>query len=352
MNPDILAVGIAIFLPMLYWRYVGKKREEDWDIPKGGYEDWEERVHLLRKDMGLWIFLIMADGAYLAWRLVYGLMPLVAIVILAVLAYQFVKTLKAYNVATSRVRAASEEEFLQKVRDSLAGCRITELGAPVSAERAMALWQDARERGKREGLCPVLLDVDEFWFDSFDEQAHYTDRRKYLLWRDEVLHSDNLPDAQEIFSKRLEEMKDEYDSEEEWEEDVVGESDEYDDPSLDFASDTVWLVEIPVEHPWQVFAYLPTRLGDDDECMHATEHMAIAKYWYEKHGAEILRLGSDQIDFYLPQPVTGDTDQLAVELYVYAGNNMLINLNSVMHDDLSLATLAVALKKITIWSFW
>lgn len=351
MDYDVYAACIAVCLPKLYWRYVCKKKAENLDVPRG-YEDWEERVQLLRKELGLWIFMVIVYTAFLAWHLVSGLRPWISIGILTVLAYQFVKTMKAYYVANRRVRAASKEEFLQKVKDFLAGCRITELDSTVGVEEAMRLWLAAREKGKKEGFCPVLLDVDQYWFDSFDEQSYYTDRSKYRWWRSEVLQPDNLPDAKEIFHKRLEAMKGEYDSEEEWGEDIVGTYEGYDEPCLDLVGDTVWLAEIPVEHPWQVFAYIPTRLGDAEDCLHATEHMAIAKHWYENYGAEILRLNSEQIDFYLPQPVTGHTDQLAVEHYVYAGNGMEPDYNCVLHDYLGLATLVVALKKITIWNFW
>lgn len=348
---DIYAVGIALFSWKLYRRYLCPKIGDVMDALDGyvDHNGWEKWAHSLYKDLWFLIIMMLVYGAYLAWRLVVGFRPWMAIVILVVLAYRWGKTYKGYNVVCRHVKAASKEEYLQKTRNFLVECKVTEID--MDAENPMVVWQTARERGKSMGFCPVLLDVDPYLFDSFDDQSHYTDRARFRLWRSKVLQPDFLPDAQKIFSERLEELKEEYD-EEEWQEDVIGEIDGYDDPELDFTSDTVWLVEIPVEHPWQVLAYIPTRLGTEDECLRTVEHMAIAKYWYEKYGAEILHLSGEQIDFWIPQPVTGDTCQLAEEHYVYAGNSMCSDYNSVLHDYTNLSTLASALKKITFWNFW
>ena len=41
--------------------------------------------------------------------------------------------------------------------------------------------------------------------------------------------------------------------------------------------------------------------------------MAVAKYWYEKYGAVVAHISNDMIQYYLPEPVKGDTMPLAEE---------------------------------------
>ena len=43
------------------------------------------------------------------------------------------------------------------------------------------------------------------------------------------------------------------------------------------------LAKIPVKSPWEIFAYLP--FGNWNECPDTPELMAVAKYWFEQHGA-------------------------------------------------------------------
>ena len=76
-----------------------------------------------------------------------------------------------------------------------------------------------------------------------------------------------------------------------WDEEVLGEM-EGGEPNDRFANywndDTgmtypLILAKIPVKNPWEIFAYLP--FGNWNECPDTPDLMAVAKYWFEQHGA-------------------------------------------------------------------
>lgn len=84
-------------------------------------------------------------------------------------------------------------------------------------------------------------------------------------------------------------------------------------------------------------------MGGWNECPEAEEHMAIAKYWYEKYGAAVACISNDIIQYRLPQPIAGDTMLLAEEHLGYC--------EDVLQGD-NLASLASLIKKSTVWYFW
>ena len=61
------------------------------------------------------------------------------------------------------------------------------------------------------------------------------------------------------------------------------------------------LAKIPVKNPWEIFAYLP--FGNWNECPDTQSLMAVAKYWFEQHGAIPATMTHDELEFDLPAPV-------------------------------------------------
>ena len=55
------------------------------------------------------------------------------------------------------------------------------------------------------------------------------------------------------------------------------------------------LAKIPVKNPWEIFAYLP--FGNWNECPDTPELMAVAKYWFEQHGAIPAAMSHDELEF-------------------------------------------------------
>lgn len=105
----------------------------------------------------------------------------------------------------------------------------------------------------------------------------------------------------------------------------------------------VLLAEIPVNEPWQIFAYFP--FGGWNDCPSAEEHMAVAKYWYEKYGAVVACMTTDTIAYHVPKPVNADDAMtLAEEQFAYS--------EDVLQDFGNLSTLAEMDKQSSVWSIW
>ena len=225
------------------------------------------------------------------------------------------------------------------IKDFFHDCNVTHIDIPSTEIKQ--LWIDAYERGKQDGFCPILLAVDRCFYDSLDDNSEWSNEAKRREWQSKVLNS-NFNNATAIIHERTEQVKGRYDDAE-WEKDVVG-VDEHIEPINNFEIEEgteLYLVEIPVKEPWQVFAYIP--IGNWNECPKAEDHMAIAKYWYEKYGACIAYISNDVIEYYLSSPVTGDTMSIAEEHLGYSEDILQGN---------NLTSLASQLKKSSIWYFW
>mgnify|MGYP001163098684 CR=1 FL=1 len=74
------------------------------------------------------------------------------------------------------------------------------------------------------------------------------------------------------------------------------------------------LAKIPVKNPWEIFAYLP--FGNWNECPDTPDLMAVAKYWFEQHGAIPAAMSHDELEFLLPAPVSQEQAmEVATEQY-------------------------------------
>lgn len=106
------------------------------------------------------------------------------------------------------------------------------------------------------------------------------------------------------------------------------------------------LAEIPVKHPWEVFAYLP--FGGWNECPANEEHMAVAKYWFEKYGAFPALMTHDVLEYGLPTVYGIPREQaldLALEQYAYC--------NDIVDQGVeTIGRLADGLSKSFYWYFW
>lgn len=114
----------------------------------------------------------------------------------------------------------------------------------------------------------------------------------------------------------------------------------------DFQGKTIPLVlaEIPVEHPWEVFAYVP--FGGWNECPSNEEQMAVAKYWHEKYGAVPAVMTRDVLEYDLPAPVKREEAMaLALEQYAFCPDIVEQGCGSVGY-------LADTLSKSSKWYFW
>jgi hypothetical protein len=102
---------------------------------------------------------------------------------------------------------------------------------------------------------------------------------------------------------------------------------------------------VPTERSWEVPAYLFT--GGWNECPEASVHCALAKYWFEKYGAEIVALTHDVVEMSVSRPPTTREAALALarEQYAYCAD-------IVDQGTESIAALAAALLNGKAWFFW
>mgnify|MGYP002587876573 CR=1 FL=1 len=76
--------------------------------------------------------------------------------------------------------------------------------------------------------------------------------------------------------------------------------------------------------------------------------MAVAKYWFEQHGAVPAAMSHDELEFLLPAPVPEEKAMdAAVELYGFCPD--VIDQGP---EDATVGALADVLRQSTVWYFW
>jgi hypothetical protein len=79
----------------------------------------------------------------------------------------------------------------------------------------------------------------------------------------------------------------------------------------------VFIARLPAKNSWEVFAHL--RYGDWNECPKPHEHVAIARSWHERFGAEAVAITRDTVEFEVSRPPRNrdEAAALAWEHYWY-----------------------------------
>lgn len=224
-------------------------------------------------------------------------------------------------------------------------CPCTYFPPAAEAKPVLDAYTQARRRGEKEGFVPMLVVVDELLLECFEfcQEGQTT-----AQVRQELL-SARLASGRELLQSWYGEKR-EY-REEFWEE-LVGEVE--DGEALtgflslrDFSGRgtvPVLLAEIPVSHPWEVFAYLP--FGGWNDCPANEEHMAVAKYWFERYGAVPALMTHDVLEYVLPAPVPEDgAMDLALEQFSYCADIVEQGVETI-------GRLADGLARSSVWYFW
>lgn len=73
-------------------------------------------------------------------------------------------------------------------------------------------------------------------------------------------------------------------------------------PAAGLFSGEAWLLRVPAEQPYEVFAWLP--FCGWNSCPKVDDMIAICRYWYEQYGAIPAMITYDTLAFYLETPVT------------------------------------------------
>lgn len=243
------------------------------------------------------------------------------------------------------------------------------------------LFDAAIEEGKEQGYYPVLIDTHESnlatsFYDNADLEQILSDNVDYeggvvTVKQDFALDEETLQqlrkyrakliaewqesDAEEFLQERIEEsteFDEEFDIEEEWGGDEIAFEDIRQGVSIPFdfqteASYEMLLAKIPAAELWQIAAWLP--MGSWNECPNPKDLLAMAKRWYDKYGAVICSISSDELEFRVSNPPTDFSEayELAKEQYYFCQDRV-----EQYAREYNLKTLANGLTKSSHWYFW
>ena len=243
-------------------------------------------------------------------------------------------------------------------------CECTYFPSMKDDDPIMLAYNYAKRESVKEGFVPVLIKADDeiLWEclimnsdpDSDGEDDYAFDPDKVAEYRNKMLSApveNSKAVLEEMIGQRKEEAEDD---DMDWDEEILGEMEGgYDNRRFSsyWNSDNnmtypLILAKIPVKNPWEIFAYLP--FGGWNECPNTPELMAVAKYWFEQHGAVPAAMSHDELEFLLPAPVSEkEAIDVAVELYGFCPD--VIDQGP---EDATVGALADVLRQSTVWYFW
>ena len=243
-------------------------------------------------------------------------------------------------------------------------CECTYFPSMTDDDPIMSAYNYAKRESVKEGFVPVLIKADDeiLWEclimnsnpDSDGEDDFAFDPDKVAEYRKKMLSApveNSKAVLEEMIGQRKEEAEDD---DMDWDEEILGEMEGgYDNRRFSsyWNSDNnmtypLILAKIPVKNPWEIFAYLP--FGGWNECPDTPELMAVAKYWFEQHGAVPAAMSHDELEFLLPAPVSEkEAIDVAVELYGFCPD--VIDQGP---EDATVGALADVLRQSTVWYFW
>ena len=240
-------------------------------------------------------------------------------------------------------------------------CECTYFPSMKDDDPIMSAYSYAKRESVKEGFVPVLIKADDETLleclvmnadPKNDADCYEFDPKAVEEYRKKMLSTsvkDGKAVLEELTGQRMEEAEDD---DLDWEEEVLGEMEGgYDNDrfSCYWDSDShmthpLILVKIPVKNPWEIFAYLP--FGNWNECPDTPDLMAVAKYWFEQHGAIPAAMSHDELEFELPTPISKERAmEVAVEQYGFCPD---LDQN----EDGSIGSLADVLWQSTVWYFW
>lgn len=221
-------------------------------------------------------------------------------------------------------------------------CKI--FAAKTQVEAIINDYEEALERGKREGFIPVLVPVDKTLEEHFrilnQENYSVTDTlrampasgKRLLAERFEEYSRDSLED----FDMDMDAFIGEYEGEPE----IMSGFSALLDHSTEDMLETI-LFEIPTRQPWEVVAYLP--FGGWNR-----EMAAICKHWYKEYGAIPTVITHDVLEMRLPQPVPADKAlEVAKEHYAFTPDRV-----DQGTETYTLSEVAASIAVSTGWFFW
>ena len=251
-------------------------------------------------------------------------------------------------------------EVAQAIMEYL-DCECTYFPSMADDDPIMSAYSYARRLGVREGFIPVLIKADDETLleclvmnaDPENDADCYEFNPKAVEEYRKKMLSAPVKDGKAVLEELTGQRKEEAEEDDmDWEEEIIGEIDggiNNDRFASYWDSDTnmtvpLILAKIPVKNPWEIFAYLP--FGNWNECPDTPDLMAVAKYWFEQHGAIPAAMSHDELEFELPTPISKERAmEVAVEQYGFCPD---LDQN----EDGSIGSLADVLWQSTVWYFW
>ena len=231
--------------------------------------------------------------------------------------------------------------------------------APMAdADSLDKAYFEALEVGKKEGFVPILVTVDEALLACMTLNVNEQDESGFEIgrvraYRRRMLQDNELPDASVYLKELTDGCKEEWEGEEQWAE-LMGEMKEGEannDLSGSWNYDThlteeMLLVEVPVDCPWKVFAWLP--IGDWNKWPDTSQLIAVAKHWNEIYGTVPALIAPDVLEFYTEKPVENAEAalHLSLEHYVFCPDCV-----EQSGENNTVGKRADSLLKSTIWYF-
>ena len=107
----------------------------------------------------------------------------------------------------------------------------------------------------------------------------------------------------------------------------------------------ILIAEIPVENPWEIFAYIP--FGGWNDCPGNEDIMSISKYWFEKYGAIPFAISNNTLEYIVKNPVDDeDKIRFTEEFYAFCPDSVDKYMESFNIDKL-----AKKIYKNKLWNF-
>ena len=253
-------------------------------------------------------------------------------------------------------------QLAQALMDYL-DCECTYFPSMKDDDPIMSAYRCARRDGTHKGYVPVLVKVDEtLWEclvmnsdpDSDGDDDYAFDPTQVAEYRRNML-SAPVKDGKAILAELTGQRKAEAEDDDlDWEDDILGEMEGgYDNDRFSsyWNHDTgmtypLILAKIPVQNPWDIFAYLP--FGNWNECPDTPSLMAVAKYWFEQYGAIPVAMSHDELEFELPSPVSKENAmEAAAEQYGFCPD--IVDQEP---ENATVGSLADVLWQSTVWYFW
>lgn len=234
---------------------------------------------------------------------------------------------------------------------------------PLNAEDNDVIcgYVESFERAKEEKFIPVIVDISENILDAvimntvidsdddsesiLDSGILEADKREELLktgiidyetrekidrYRKNMISKD-FSNGKELLDVMIENNS-EYFGGYELERDELEVEDDptADIDDLDFEEEMenrgeILIAEIPVENPWEIFAYIP--FGGWNDCPSNEDIMAISKYWFEKYGAVPCAISHNTLEYIIEKAVDDeDKIRFTEEFYAFCPDLSLIHI--------------------------